>query len=315
MDHEVLHQEVLAHAVPSVVQEHRGQQADEEGQDRVARVPFSGGEAHDQSGCPREHCMRERRHDTAEDENPDEVSTGIGGGGYFAAKVEDVLRESESGGDGKGENDAVHRSVKVLARCEDQDQQTERFGEFLHDGGLDRGHEVGECFFAGGGGGEGEERLDEQRPGNGNGSTPGEGEPQEPLWFGLPAIDHPYRQQHHGERYQGGNEADDKSGDAGVAQQKRNHQEQAAQNQDGCTDEQGKRPPGRACWRRWWPGPGLPRQCCGITGGRLIIPGLDAADPGGVGARFQIRPRIGLSAGLAVVVHGHGQEPIPRHGL
>ncbi len=96
---------------------------------------------------PGENGVRERGHDPAEEEHHREVGAGCAGLGDGPAEVEDVFREREAAGNGEGEHHAVHRAVEVLPREEQEQQQAQGLGEFLHHRRLD-GHGEGPVVHA-----------------------------------------------------------------------------------------------------------------------------------------------------------------------
>ena len=79
----------------------------------------------------------------AEEEHHREVRARVAGLGDGAAEVEDVLGEREAAGNGEGEHHAVHRAVEVFPGEEQEQQQAQGLGEFLHHRRLDRHGEVG----------------------------------------------------------------------------------------------------------------------------------------------------------------------------
>ena len=95
--------------------------------------------AHPASGCVperdadegREHHVRERRHETADEEDHEHVAGEAAGVEQFRSEVEDVLGEREPARDPRRVDESVDRAVEVLACRPEQDEQAEALATLL----------------------------------------------------------------------------------------------------------------------------------------------------------------------------------------
>ena len=153
--------------------------------------------------------MTPRRKNTTANSVPGSVDLGD-----RAAEVEDVLGEREAGRDGEGEHHPVDRPVEVFPGEEQEQQQPQGLGEFLHHRRLDGHGERRVVQSRGGPRHGGEVGLQEHGHGNRDDRSPDEGEQQQRPGLGLPAVDEAHGQQHRPQGNERGDEADDEAGDS-----------------------------------------------------------------------------------------------------
>src|SRR5690606_12626857 len=126
-------------------------------------------------------------------------------------EVEDVLGEGEARGDDSCVDDAVDRSVEVLAPQQEDREDAHALEDLLdhrrtHDGTEDVGPQrvsalgVDEARVG---------RVEHHGAGGGDSGTPGERGDEQPAWLGLPAVDPHDRRDHAGQRHHCDDAGDD----------------------------------------------------------------------------------------------------------